>query len=314
MFIQLLVKSLSFKNKLPILIYHQVLPDDDVMRPFEINKTQFDLQMEVIRKYFRPVTLYDGVMAAKAGRLTPGSIAVTFDDGYENNYSVALPILQKYQIPATFFVASDFLDGGIMWNDAILETFRQAPLGELDLGGLELGRHWINSDADRFPAALNVLTQLKHLPFEVRGKKVTEVTKGVQLPSDLMMSSEQVRQLSSAGMEIGGHTLTHPILTKVSIEEARRQITENKQTLEQILGENIRCFAYPNGKPGLDYDITVRSLVEKANYALAVSTSAGAGSQSCNPFEFPRYTPWRRNRVGFLVQLISNYFTKPSYA
>ncbi len=311
---RLACKLLSQGKKLPILMYHQVLPGEDIMRPFEITATHFEQQMHWISENFQPVDLIEGILATLEDRLPAGAIAVSFDDGYENNLSVALPILDRYRIPATFFIASDYLDGGIMWNDAVLEMFRLVSLGTLDLSHLSLGVYSITKDVERFPAALTVLKQLRHLPFKERSQKVFALTQGYALPTGLMMSPPQVKSLHDAGMVIGGHTLSHPILTKVSRDEAWYQIHRNKEVLESIIDAPIHCFAYPNGKPNQDYDQAIRAMVEAAGYSVAVSTSIGTGTAQTHPFEFPRYTPWRRHKWGFLAQLALNYYAKPTFS
>lgn len=311
---RLLFRLLGNGKKLPILIYHQVLPANDFMRTFEPNAEEFERQMSLISRYLQPIPLTEAINDLSHATLPKGAICVTFDDGYENNASVALPILKKYGIPATFFIASDFLNGGIMWNDQVLETFRRLKLGQHNLNHLGLGDFTISNDADRLIAASEVLKQLKHLPFDERADRVSELSNGMKMPTNLMMTNEQVRLLSDAGMEIGGHTLSHPILTKVSPEEADRQIRENKRILEEITGKEITSFAYPNGKPNQDYDHDICAVVKNAGYTIALSTSPGVAKQnSVKCFEIPRYTPWRRNKLGFLSQLASNYFTKATF-
>ena len=309
-----LFKIVSSGQCLPVLIYHQVLPEVDPMRPFEINRAQFEKQMQWVSSYFNPVPLYEGIERLKSQQLKPGSIAVTFDDGYENNYSVALPIMKKYGVHGTFFVASDFLNGGVMWNDAILEAVRGMQPGSFDLTHLGLSKYSIPESNARFEVALDILSSLKHLPFEERHKKVEIITANTKLPGDLMMTSDMVRGLDQQGMEVGGHTKSHPILTTLDSIGVEEQIKGNKEYLEGVIGHKLRCFAYPNGKPGQDYDLSISSIVNKVGYELAVSTSAGVGRANTDMYQFPRYTPWRRSRVPFLMQMVRNYYSEPSFA
>ncbi|PID43534.1 MAG: hypothetical protein CSB48_05580 [Proteobacteria bacterium] len=316
---RIIFKILGNGKKLPILIYHQILPERDFMRSFEPTADEFEGQMAAIKRHMTPVSLKEGIGGLQDGSLPKDAIAVTFDDGYENNYTVALPILQKHQIPATFFIASDFIDGGIMWNDMVLETIRLLEPGTYNFDDSNLPSFRITDDNSRFTEAVNMLTKLKHLPFQERKQAVERLAQELSrinkiLPGNIMMTSSQLRALSDAdGMEIGGHTLSHPILTRVSMEEAERQISHNKSVLEEITGKTLESFAYPNGKPDTDYDRSVRDLVQKAGYKIAVTTSHGVAQAGENPFEHPRYTPWRRRPPGFIIQLMQNYFNRTSH-
>ncbi|ARU56187.1 polysaccharide deacetylase [Oleiphilus messinensis] len=311
--IRLIFKLLGNGKKLPILIYHQVLREADPMRPCEPTAIEFAQQMALLKNYFHPISLTDGLNQLRSGTLPKDAIAVTFDDGYENNYSVALPILKEHNVPATFFIASDFLDGGIMWNDAVIETMRRLPLGTHDLSDIGMDPITLETETDRSPCTESLLKALKHLPFDERAEKVNQFSGRVRLPTDLMMTSTQLKLLSESGMEIGGHTLSHPILTKLSESEAQTQIIENKHKIEAIIGKPITSFAYPNGKPFQDYDQSVREIVKQAGYSIAVTTSHGVAEAENNPFEFPRYTPWRKEFFGFLAQMGQNYFTKATF-
>lgn len=311
--IRLLLNSASKGQKLSILIYHQVVQEEEFRKAFDPSQREFDRQMGLISKYFHPMGLIEAINALRNGTLPERAIAVTFDDGYANNYHTALPILQKHGIPATFFIASEFLNGGIMWNDAVLETFMRSH-GGLDLQEANLGRFPPAKGEERLKQAQEVLNLLKRLPFEERTEKVAEITRSRALPDNLMMTDDHVRKLHDAGMEIGGHTLSHPILTRVSLDEAYKQIIQNKQQLERIIGAPLRSFAYPNGRPDQDYNKKITELVSQAGYEIAVTTSAGVSTRDTPVLELPRYTPWRRKPRGFLTQMLTNYRTEPLFS
>ena len=142
-----------------------------------------------------------------------------------------------------------------MWNDTVIETIRAAPGPSLDLSPLALGIHHIATPAARFNAVRAILSSLKYLEPSERRQRVDAVASlaGTELPSALMLSSQQVRGLASAGMGIGGHTVSHPILTRIDDAAARREIADGRETLQAITGQPVRQFAYPNGQPGTDY-------------------------------------------------------------
>ena len=105
------------KQYVSILTYHQVLPEFDYMRPREPTVSDFEWQMELLAKYFNPISLSDALTALEYGELPERAVCVTFDDGYANNEELAMPILTRLGIPATVFVSTNFLNGGRMWND-----------------------------------------------------------------------------------------------------------------------------------------------------------------------------------------------------
>jgi len=101
-------------DNLLVLIYHRVRPETDPLFPLELTREQFDWQVGILRRYFTPMTLQEGMDRVRAGTLPSRAVAITFDDGYRDNATEALPVLQHHRVPATFFVSTGFLDGGRM--------------------------------------------------------------------------------------------------------------------------------------------------------------------------------------------------------
>ena len=121
-----------------------------------------------------------------------------------------------------------------------------------------------------------------------------------------MMTRDQVRELRRYSMSIGGHTVTHPILAGLPIADARREIDEGRRDLEDTLGEKLRLFAYPNGKPQRDYDKSHVKLVRELGFEAAVSTAWGVSSRTTDRFQLPRFTPWDSNVSKFGLRLARN--------
>lgn len=296
-------------NRLLILIYHRVRARPDPMFPGEVDAARFEWQMALIRRYCTPVPLADGVEGMRRGRLPPRAVAVTFDDGYSDNALVALPILQRYQIAATFFIATGFLDGGRMWNDSIIESIRRTRLKSIELTDFGLSRVRLGSAIVRGQLAERLIGGLKHLPPGVRQQRTDELAAraAVDLPRDLMMTSGQVQSLAAAGMQIGAHTVTHPILRLLPDDAARAEIEDGRRTLAAITGAAITAFAYPNGRPGEDYSERDRRLVESLGFHLALSTRWGAATSASDIFQLPRFTPWDRGQAQWLTRLLLSY-------
>lgn len=282
------------RARLSIVILHRVGRSVDPLFPRELTATSFRERMLWLRDWFNVVPLADAIRALQRGTLPARALSITFDDGFADNAEVALPILRELGLHATFFVASGFLDGGRMWNTTLVEAVRAARGDELDLGDLGLGRHAIASIPARRAAIAALLPALKHLPPDERQAKVDAVAQrvGAALPADLMMTSAQVRELAAAGMGIGGHTMSHPILAKLDERSAMREIAEGRETLRAIVRQDVPLFAYPNGQPGGDYRAAHVGMVRDAGFEAAVSTAHGAARQGASLFELPRFTPW----------------------
>jgi peptidoglycan/xylan/chitin deacetylase (PgdA/CDA1 family) len=302
-------------NGLSILIYHRVLAQRDPLFPAELDRDDFDLHLRLIKSMFTVIPLIDAVRHVQAGTLPPRAACITFDDGYADNAEVALPILQRHGLNATFFVATGFLNGGRMWNDTVIELVRRAPAGMLDASGLGLGQHAVGSVDERKQALTTLIGKLKYLPMDERLEQVNKLVElvKIELPNNLMMTTAQVRELHDAGMGIGGHTVNHPILAKIPAALARAEIAEGKQTLEAIIGGPVPLFAYPNGKPGADYRAEHVAIARELGFEGAVSTAWGA-SQQPDRFQLPRFSPWDRTRLRFALRMANNLRSQAALA
>lgn len=296
------------RGRLSILIYHRVLPQSDPLLPGEPEAASFQWQMELLARHFHPLPLGEAVQRLRDGTLPPRAACVTFDDGYADNAEVALPILRAVGVPATFFIAVGYLNGGRMFNDTLIETVRRLPEGEVDLTPEGLGRRTIGSISDRVALCKALIGRFKYQPPEQRNRRVEALPSrlGITVPDDLMMTTGQLRGLADAGMEIGGHTLTHPILARQSAPEARREIVSGREALEGILERPVRLFAYPNGRPGQDYAPEHVDMVRACGFDAAVSTAAGAAGPGADPYQLPRFTPWDRTPGRFALRLARN--------
>jgi hypothetical protein len=194
-----------------------------------------------------------------------------------------------------------------MFNDGVIEAVRRAPAGTHDLSSLGLGSHNLVDNKSRRAAIDTLIGQLKYRPIGERRALVERLAAAMQstLPADLMMSPAQIKRLHNEGMEIGGHTISHPILAMLDEKDARAEIIGGKHRLEEITGAPVTLFAYPNGKPGRDYGPRDVDLVKKAGFAAAVSTIGGVANGSSDLFQLPRFSPWDRNprRLGLRLLL-----------
>ena len=302
--------AVAGKGKLSTLIYHQVFVTKDPMRSSEPDIETFRWQMELVAKYFNPLSVSDALMHLEQGTLPANSICITFDDGYLNNLEVAAPILVALKIPATVYVATAFSQGENMWNDRLVDLASSTKLNTLDLSVLgESSLTLIDMDRRNY-AAQYLIKKIKYLPINERKNIITQLYQANNIEEfpRKMMTPEQVKELHDLGIEIGAHTVDHPILKVLSESEQQYQIASSQSMLEQWTGSRIKGFAYPNGKLGTDYDQTTRNIVEQTDFEYAISTNWGVSTQTTDRFQLNRFTPWDDTPLKFHLRLLRNLY------
>ena len=300
------------RARLSILIYHRVPSQRHPVFHRLPYAEVFEWQMQIVATLFNVLPLSEGVERLERGSLPARAACITFDDGYADNESIALPVLERLGLPATFFVATSYLDGGCMWNDRVIEAVCHARGPQLDLSALALGRHPIGGPEERRQAIAKLVAQLKYRCATERDDCAGAIEQAVggHTPTDLMMTTKQVRALHDAGMEIGAHTVSHPILANIDAQRARQEIAGGKEELEGITGGQISSFAYPNGKRGRDYTDDHTRMVRSLGLRAAVTTEWGTAGMGHDPYQLPRFTPWDRTPAGFQLRLVRNYLAR----
>jgi peptidoglycan/xylan/chitin deacetylase (PgdA/CDA1 family) len=295
------------RARLIVLIYHRVLAAPDAMLAGEIDATVFERQMALLASEFTVLPLGEATRHLAHGTLPARSVSITFDDGYADNEQVALPILKRHGLRATFFVSTGYSAGGMMFNDAIIETLRTAPAGVHDLSALKLPALNLGDAKSRRAAADRIIEAVKHRQFADREDTVERIAQtllGGSPRIDLMMTRAQLANLNEQGMEIGAHTVRHPILAAIPDEEAYAEIVQSKRALEDVTGAPVTLFAYPNGKPGRDYDDRHVRFVKEAGFTAAVSTIPGIAHARSDLYQLPRVGPWERNPRRLAARLL----------
>lgn len=291
-------------GRLSILFYHRVLPKPDSLQPDIPDAALFRQHMRWLRRFYRVLPLAEALALLARRRLPGRAVAITFDDGYRDNYEVALEILRELDLSATFFISSGFLDGGRMWNDTVIETVRRLPESELTFEPCGIRELPLRSVEQRRQTMHRLLAELKYRPLEQRQQFCESLSARLDEPlPGLMMTREQVRGLRRAGMEIGAHTVRHPILKRLAPAMARAEIEQSKQALEEILDEPVRLFAYPNGKVGQDFGPEHAAMVAESGFEAAVTTDWGTADTGTDPYRLPRFTPWDRPPWRFVARL-----------
>ncbi len=291
--------------RLCIINYHRILESADPLLVADPDVATFRWQMKVLADCFNVLPLDQAMDGLTRGQLPPRAVCITFDDGYRSTHDLALPVLREFGLPATVFVATGFVGEGNMWNDYILEAVRVMQGERLDLAALGLGSFPLTPLSARLESIERLTEQAKYLPPAQRQALIEHLTGSASLSgASLMVDRAMVRALATQGIEIGAHTISHPILLKLDDADALHEMVESKRVLEQILQKEVRYFAYPNGKEGLDFDARHVSMARQAGFAAAFTTAMGAACGADDRYALPRSRPWDNAPLLFAVRLL----------
>lgn len=289
------------KNGLTILLYHGVAPEEESSttdvaaipesagqtgiynyRKKFISPEVFEKQLEYLKKEYVILSLEDALQQLKYGRLAAHALVITFDDGYENNYQYAYPILKRMELTATVFVTTDFvLEHRPLWVDRL----------EYACGAGNAPRNVKEKRDNELRDALKKLPneekeeRLRYLESKTRTLVNFNGDRKVYAP----LTIDQMREMSENGMALGAHTQTHPILSHLSFEEARTEIVGSKLALEQQGFTVSHVFAYPNGQLG-DWTDKTEQIVRDASFTAALTTVQGVNTRETNLFRLKRIT------------------------
>ncbi|HEV2622907.1 MAG TPA: polysaccharide deacetylase family protein [Frateuria sp.] len=290
------------RQDLRVLAYHRVLPMDDPDRfDFDLDLVSasaegFRGQMQLLRQRFRPMTLSQVLATLEAGeRLPVDAVAVTFDDGYDDNFRFAFPILRELDIPATFFVSTGHIDNGQPYAyDWLVHMILRTQADELAMPELGLACALPNGRPARRRLAQHLLDRLKSLDGADQAALITRLEADWNLPRAAghpdctPMSWTQLRQMHAAGFEIGSHGVHHRMLAKLPQEELEAELRESRAALERELGTPVSLVSYPVGGEGA-FDERVVQATRAAGYRAACSYICGT-----NPLPAPdRYALYR---------------------
>jgi len=278
-------------RRFQILAYHKVSPDP---HPFfePVHPDVFDKQVEFLSRYYRVMPLLELVERSRKGDVPAGAVAITFDDGYRDNYEYAFPILRKHRVGATIFVSTGAIETGeLLWHDRVFDAFRY-------------------STVEHALSLKPVLARAKELYGEGRLRFVEKIEEALkpslqETAKDRMLTWNQIHQMHASGIDFGSHTVSHTILTRMPRPEMIRELCESKEQISAHLGVPISSFAYPNGHVG-DYSGEVQGALKDAGYLCAVTSEFGLNHVFSNPFELRRGQPWHTQielfRLAFFLQ------------
>ena len=288
-----------------VLRYHSVCPDQNSLPSYvspsiSLPVTLFDRHMEYLARHYQPVTLTQLADVLRTGSsLSPLSVAITFDDGYADNYLFALPVLKKYRIPATVFLVSSTLTERLpLWTSRLRYALSRTERKTLQiLDPAEPDKMMLlHTDApeERSLAIRTLTNRLNRLPMAAREKSLENILDACDVTcfpqvEEWFLSVDQIKQASSSGLEFGAHTVSHPNLPGIPRSDAAREISQCKADLETETGCAVRHFSYPNsGSLYAHFDGPVCEQVVASGYDSAVTSIDGWIDEHTDPFHLCR--------------------------
>jgi peptidoglycan/xylan/chitin deacetylase (PgdA/CDA1 family) len=239
----------------------------------------FDAQVGWLKSHARVIGPDElpAALARRAGR----HVLITFDDGYRDNYTEALPVLRRHGVPATFFIATGFIDRPrLPWWDEIAWMVRTSRKSAVELPAW-LPAPVVFDEPDRERALRALLRVYKDRPAASTGNYLDVVGAATGTgrhdqagAADLWMTWDMIRELRAAGMAVGGHTVSHPVLARLSRDGQREEIAGCGRRLAEELGEPMRYFSYPVGGPAA-FDDDTRACLREAGVRFAFSYYGG---------------------------------------
>lgn len=289
-----------------ILIYHRINDDYDPFFP-GTPVSVFEKQMEYLADDFNVCDLADLVERIDADDVPKKTVVVTFDDGYRDNFLNAYPILRKYSIPTTIFLATDAIGSNkILWHDRVFSAFRETKMPLLK-GFLGAERYPLTCVAEKLAAQAEILKRLWRMTEQERFPVVECLRKELGVAddgkqSDVMLSWEDVITMHKNGISFGSHSVTHPALATLSTNRMREELAVSKRTIEEKLQTRVTAFAYPRGSVG-DFNERTKLLLKETGYRCAVTTRFGLNVPGCDRYELRRGTPWEHDPYRFALKL-----------
>jgi peptidoglycan/xylan/chitin deacetylase (PgdA/CDA1 family)/CelD/BcsL family acetyltransferase involved in cellulose biosynthesis len=289
-----------------ILYYHRVNDEGDPFFP-ALSTAVFNQQMRFVARHYKVVTLGE-LLTHLESESTEPVVAITFDDGYQDNYQNAFPILQRYGLPATIFLTTGSMDSrDPLWFEQLALALKKTTREFIDLE-IDLPRRLrTRSTAERLQANARIFALLRVLPEGDRQRWLADILDKLavqpdQERRDKMLTWEQVRLMKKHAIDFGSHTVSHPFISKLPREQVKWELVESKKRIEEELQSPVQYFAYPNGR---DEDIGAwnKELLRDAGYRAALTTIWGVNYRSTDLMELRRGGPWEEVMALFAYKM-----------
>ncbi|MFH0731638.1 MAG: glycosyltransferase [Candidatus Omnitrophota bacterium] len=305
---QLALKLFIKNKKTVIFMYHKVLEGKSVFSGLPVQV--FEKQVDFIRRYFNVVGFPE--LLAHKNYIKANRAVITFDDGYKNTYDCAFPILKRYGLPATIFLATGLLGNGrLIWTDKISYLVQKTnkPTLTVKIDGYS-EKFALLTDKDRKKAIERIKESLKRTNEIIKKEVLAEIEREVSVDpkgisdSQGMLNGQEIGEMAKEAIDFGGHTVNHPILTNIPLEEAWKEIKESKEEIEKHANKPVIAFCYPNGMKE-DFNPEIKDLLKRAGYQCAVTAIGGClNTNDTDLFEIKRLPTYETRMPLFAAKVL----------
>ncbi len=290
------------RNDFPavVLFYHRFKEGKARTIPGRMRIDAFRRQLKHLGRWYDVISL-DELIERIAARRRFGrpTVVITIDDGFRDNYDLAFPALAGMDFPATIFLTSGFIGTEkVPWVDEIGMAVRRTGRRRLALPEL-LGERTLDlSTLEKKARASHALYKaLLEVEDEERRRYVARLLETLREETDgagererFMLSWEEIRDMNERGISFGAHTVSHPILSRMRLADAEREILDSKETIEERLGREVRHFAVPNGRDA-DFSDALRAFCKESGFRSVATTNSGRVEPGVDPYRLPRICP-----------------------
>lgn len=295
----------SFRCRVVILMYHRVIELSSDPWQLSVSPRHFAEHLKILQQNYRILSLHDLLSSLKNARLPKQGVVLTFDDGYADNLWNSKPLLEKYEVPATVFISSGSLDNPteFWWDNLERALLKPKKLPKrLQLQVQSRTYEWPITNLEQRQHALIAIHQiLQPLIASDRDKVMTQILAWADIdkigrPDYMPLTTTELIQLAKSELiDIGSHTLTHPLLSAISKADQFAEIVGCRKKLSAILGGQVDTFSYPYGNFITFTNETV-GIVEAAGFKMALTNEKNVVERGANPFLLGRF--WVGNWSG----------------
>ena len=287
------------RNRIQVLLYHRVANVTSDPQMLCVTPDNFNNQMKFLKKNYNIISLSSVNQYLKNHKIPRNSIAITFDDGYQDNLINAIPILEEYNIPATFFVTSGYIGNNKEFYQETLNRIffleKQIPSSlYIKVNQTEHQFQKLDQENQKQAAYTALHKALRSEKYDTRKSVIKELihwSGAGQKPSTNYknLTFSEVKQISQKSLfEIGAHSVNHPILSSLNENEQRVEIINSKKHLEEIIEKEVTSFAYPYGTID-SYNVGSVNILRENNFSLCCSNFPGLIDKKTSRYELPRF-------------------------
>jgi len=310
------------KSKVIFLMYHGVSEDEEDYQAWTlIKRTSFQQQVEFLKQNFDCITIDEALDRSGSNQKRPG-VVVTFDDGYRNNLEIALPVLERFKVPASVYISTQHvIERRLFWPDVIWIAAKRSGVSKIDLSHINnsFGIYPINKAGDPLQGkGWEILENVKMLNpkrQELIVQAIVDAFKNAQGSTEFEIENEssvftpltpeQVGVFSSHPLiTVGAHSHCHNLLDKIPLEQAGVSIEKSKKILERLTDSAVHHFAYPNG----NFNQDIVNIVKAKGFKSAVSVQPGFFRQNNYHYSINRFGIGANTSIDLFKALLTGIF------